>query len=166
MTVDSSLLWVGAVLAVVAAVLLAFVPRLPGSDASHGFGLSTGGVRITSGTNRRLRVFAVTQIAASFVLLAGAAMLLTTLLAPTYVVSGVVHYGVANMPALVPRTATFALTNATLPYVQQLADRGIDAIRDDPALAAGVNVWRGEIVHPAVAASLGETPTPLSVLLD
>jgi len=90
----------------------------------------------------------------------------TTLLAPTYVVSGVVHYGVANMPALVPRTATFALTNATLPYVQQLADRGIDAIRDDPALAAGVNVWRGEIVHPAVAASLGETPTPLSVLLD
>jgi len=81
LTVDSSLLWVGAVLAVVAAVLLAFVPRLPGSDASHGFGLSTGGVRITSGTNRRLRVFAVTQIAASFVLLAGAAMLLTTLLA-------------------------------------------------------------------------------------
>ena len=64
-----------------AAVLLAFVPRLPSADASNGFGLSNGSVRITSGTNRRLRVFAVTQIAASFVLLAGAGTLLTTLLA-------------------------------------------------------------------------------------
>ena len=80
-TVDASLLWVGAGLAVAAAVLLAFVPRLPSADASNGFGLSNGGVRITSGTNRRLRLFAVTQIAASFVLLAGAGMLLTTLFA-------------------------------------------------------------------------------------
>ena len=80
LTVDSSLLWVGAGLALVAAVLLAFVPRLPSSDCANGFGLATGGVRITSGTNRRLRLFAVTQIAASFVLLAGAGMLLTTLL--------------------------------------------------------------------------------------
>jgi putative ABC transport system permease protein len=81
LTVDASLLWVGVVLAVAAAVLLAFVPRLPSSDASKGFGLSNGSVRITTGTNRRLRVFAITQIAASFVLLAGAGMLLTTLLA-------------------------------------------------------------------------------------
>ena len=80
-TVDASLLWVGVGLAVAAAVLLAFVPRLPSADASNGFGLSNGGVRITSGTNRRLRLFAVTQIAASFVLLAGAGMLLTTLFA-------------------------------------------------------------------------------------
>ena len=80
-TVDASLLWVGAGLAVAAAVLLAFVPRLPSADASNGLGLSNGGVRITSGTNRRLRLFAVTQIAASFVLLAGAGMLLTTLFA-------------------------------------------------------------------------------------
>jgi predicted permease len=80
LTVDSTLLWVGAVLAVVASVLLAFVPRLPSADASHGSGLSNGGVRITGGTNRRLRAFAVTQIAASFVLLAGAGMLLKTLL--------------------------------------------------------------------------------------
>ena len=79
-TVDASLLWVGVGLAVAAAVLLAFVPRLPSADASNGIGLSNGGVRITSGTNRRLRLFAVTQIAASFVLLAGAGMLLTTLL--------------------------------------------------------------------------------------
>jgi putative ABC transport system permease protein len=95
-TVDLTLLWVGVALAVVASVLLAFVPRLPSLDdrsggpeqrrrasaqASHGFGLSNGSLRITSGTSRRLRVFAVTQIAASFVLLAGAGMLLTTLLA-------------------------------------------------------------------------------------
>ena len=80
-TVDASLLWVGVILAVLAAVLLAFVPRLPSENASNGFGLSNGSVRITSGTNRRLRLFAVTQIAASFVLLAGAGMLLTTLFA-------------------------------------------------------------------------------------
>ncbi len=81
-TVDSTLLWVGVALAIAAAVLLAFVPRLPSSEATSGMGLSASGtVRITSGTNRRLRLFAVTQIAASFVLLAGAGMLLTTLLA-------------------------------------------------------------------------------------
>jgi len=79
--VDASLLWVGVALALIAAVVLAFVPRLPSSDASSGIGVTTGSVRMTSGTNRRLRVFAVTQIAASFVLLAGAGMLLTALLA-------------------------------------------------------------------------------------
>jgi putative ABC transport system permease protein len=80
-TVDASLLWVGVVLAVAAAVLLAFVPRLPSAESAGGLGLSSGSVRITTGTNRRLRVFAVTQIAASFVLLAGAGMLITTLFA-------------------------------------------------------------------------------------
>jgi putative ABC transport system permease protein len=81
LTVDSTLLWVGAALAIIAAVLLAFVPRLPSADAAHGLGLSNGSLRITGGANRRLRVFAMTQIAASFVLLAGAGMLLKTLLA-------------------------------------------------------------------------------------
>jgi predicted permease len=81
LTVDSSMLWVGAVLAVVAAVLLAFVPRLPSADRSQGFGLSNASLRITGSTSGRQRVFAVTQIAASFVLLAGASMLLKTLLA-------------------------------------------------------------------------------------
>jgi len=79
LTIDASLLWVGVALAVAAAVLLAFVPRLPSAEASSGLGLSNGSVRVTSGTNRRLRLFAVTQIGASFVLLAGAGMLLTTL---------------------------------------------------------------------------------------
>jgi putative ABC transport system permease protein len=78
--VDSSLLWVGAALAIVASVILAFVPRLPSPSTSAGINLSSGNVRITSSTSRRQRVFAVTQIAASFVLLAGASMLITTLL--------------------------------------------------------------------------------------
>src|SRR6202790_1249896 len=80
LSVDVSMLWVGAALAILAAVLLAFVPRLPSTSASQGFGLASGGVRITGSTSRRLRVFAITQIAASFMLLAGASMLIKTLL--------------------------------------------------------------------------------------
>jgi alanine dehydrogenase len=90
----------------------------------------------------------------------------TTLAEPIYRVSNVVHYGVTNMPALVPRTSTFALTNATLPYVLELADRGLAAaVRANPALAKGVNVCRGTIVHPAVAAFVGEAPTPIEACL-
>jgi putative ABC transport system permease protein len=81
LSIDFSMLWVGAGLAVIAAFLLAYVPRLPSSDASGGTGLSSGSVRMTGSTGRRLRIFAVTQIAASFLLLAGASMLLKTLLA-------------------------------------------------------------------------------------
>jgi predicted permease len=80
LTVDASMLWVGAALAVVAAVLLAFVPRLPSSGGERGFSLASGGARVTGSANRRLRVFAVTQIAASFVLLAGAGAMVNTLL--------------------------------------------------------------------------------------
>ena len=79
--VDSSLLWVGAALAVVAAVILAFVPRLPSSGTPSGLSSSSGSVRITGSTSRRQRIFAVTQIAASFVLLAGASTLIATLIA-------------------------------------------------------------------------------------
>jgi putative ABC transport system permease protein len=80
LTIDSSMLWVGAGLAIIAAILLAFVPRLPSANASQGSGLANGSIRITGGTNRRLQIFAMTQIAASFMLLAGASMLLKTLL--------------------------------------------------------------------------------------
>jgi len=80
-TVDASLLWVGASLAMAAAVLLAYVPRLPSAHAPAGLGLVSGSVRITPGTSRRLRVFAMTQIAFSFVLLAGAGTLLAALVA-------------------------------------------------------------------------------------
>lgn len=86
----------------------------------------------------------------------------TTLLEPVYVRYGVVHYGVSNMPALVPRTSTFALANATLPYVLELAAKGPAlAVRENPALARGVNVWEGRIVHPGVAAAMGEPPVSL-----
>jgi predicted permease len=81
LAVDSSLLWVGAALAIVAAVILAFVPRLPSGGTSNGLGLTSGSMRFTGSTRRRQRIFAVTQIAASFVLLAGASMLIATLIA-------------------------------------------------------------------------------------
>src|SRR5271156_3918978 len=81
LTVDFSMLWVGVALAIVAAVILAFVPRLPSANASNGMNLSSGSVRITSSTSRRQRAFAVTQIAASFILLAGASALIATLIA-------------------------------------------------------------------------------------
>jgi predicted permease len=80
LTVDSSMLWVGAGMALAAAALLAFVPRLPVGNGSNSINLSSGNLRTTGGSTRRLRAFAITQIAASFVLLAGATMLLKTLL--------------------------------------------------------------------------------------
>ncbi|HKW00340.1 MAG TPA: ABC transporter permease, partial [Vicinamibacterales bacterium] len=78
-TADATVLWVGAGLAMAAAILLAYVPRLPSRHAPAGLGLAGGSLRITPGTNRRLRMFATTQIAFSFVLLAGAGMLVSTL---------------------------------------------------------------------------------------
>jgi putative ABC transport system permease protein len=81
LSIDFTVVWVGAGLAIISAILLAFVPRLPSASASQGSNLASGSVRITGGTSRRLRMFAVTQIAASFILLAGASMLLKTLLA-------------------------------------------------------------------------------------
>ena len=80
LTLDSSMVWIGVALALIAAVFLAFVPRLPSADTARGFALSSGGVRVTRGSARRLRIFAVTQITASFLLLAGAGALLKTLL--------------------------------------------------------------------------------------
>ncbi len=74
---------------------------------------------------------------------------------PTYVVDGVVHYCVGNMPGAAPRTSSEALNNATLPFGLALADRGLEALRADPHLAKGLNVLKGEITHPAVAEALG-----------
>jgi alanine dehydrogenase len=86
----------------------------------------------------------------------------TTHAEPTFVVDGVIHYCVANMPGAVPRTSTLALTNATLPYVRALVDHGWqEAFRRDPGLAAGLNVYAGEITHEAVAKALGLTAKPL-----
>jgi alanine dehydrogenase len=75
----------------------------------------------------------------------------TTHANPTYVVDGVVHYGVANMPGAVPRTSTFALTNQTLPYLLKLAAKGLDALRQDPALMLGLNTHQGHLTYQGVA---------------
>ena len=101
LTVDSSLLWVGAALAIVAAVILAFVPRLPSADTSNGHSLSSATPRITGSTSRRQRIFAVTQIAASFVLLAGASTVITTLIALQTAETGLDmrHVLTINVPA-------------------------------------------------------------------
>jgi len=88
----------------------------------------------------------------------------TTHADPTFVVDGVVHYCVANMPGAVPRTSTLALTNATLPYVRSLADLGWQAaFKRDPGLAAGLNVHAGEITHEVVARALGMKARPFSL---
>jgi alanine dehydrogenase len=92
---------------------------------------------------------------------------MTTHSDPTYVVEGVVHYCVGNMPGAVPRTSTYALTNVTVPYVQQIADLGLEeAIRRDRALAAGVNVYRGEITNAGVADAHGLALCELTTLVD
>jgi alanine dehydrogenase len=90
----------------------------------------------------------------------------TTHSEPVFVVDGVVHYCVANMPGAVPVTSTKALTNATLPYVEQIADHGLrEAIARDPALARGVNVIDGKLTYEAVAEAHGLEYTPLDDVL-
>ena len=91
---------------------------------------------------------------------------MTTHSDPTYVVHDVVHYCVGNMPGAVPHTSTYALTNATLPYVVDLANKGLEqAVRDDPHLAPGVNVYKGAVVYEPVAQAHGLDHVPLTTLL-
>jgi alanine dehydrogenase len=90
----------------------------------------------------------------------------TTHSAPTYVDEGVVHYCVTNMPGAVARTSTFALNNATLPFVLALADKGWrQALRDDPHLRGGLNIHAGKIAYAAVAHDLGLPHSPAETLL-
>jgi alanine dehydrogenase len=91
----------------------------------------------------------------------------TTHAAPTYIVDGVVHYCVTNMPGAVARTSAFALNNATLPFVLALANNGWrKAMADDPCLRTGLNVWEGKITHPAVAEALGQPYTPADSAIE
>lgn len=86
---------------------------------------------------------------------------------PTYYVEGVLHYCVANMPGAVPRTSTFALTNATLPYAVKLANKGFfDAIRSDDNLKAGVNTYAGHCTYEAVAQAQGISYTSIDALVE
>jgi alanine dehydrogenase len=81
---------------------------------------------------------------------------------PTFVEEGVVHYCVTNMPGAVPRTATLALTNVTLPYVMEVASKGyLKAMKEIPEIAKGINLIRGEVLNKAVAESLGMRCTPI-----
>ena len=85
---------------------------------------------------------------------------------PTYVVHDVIHYGVPNMPGAVPRTSTLALANTTLPYLEAMAEHGVEeAVRHDPALALGVNTWDGQVACLGVAESLDLPYRPLDTLL-
>jgi putative ABC transport system permease protein len=140
LTVDSSLLWVGVLLAIVAAVLLAYVPRLPTADASHGTSLSNGSLRITGATRRRLHAFAIIQIAASFVLLAGAGMLLKTLLALQAAESG---FDTHNVLALdVPVMAQGRTPERILDFYKE-AMRRISELPGVERVAVGTTVpWR------------------------
>ena len=140
LTVDSSLLWVGATLAIVAAVILAFVPRLPSADKANGLNVASGSVRITSSTSRRQRIFAVTQIAASFVLLAGACALVTTLLALQAARTGLdtPHVLAIDVPAM-----TYGKTPEQVLNFYKESIRQIDALPGVTRTAFGlVAPWR------------------------
>jgi predicted permease len=139
-TVDASVMWLGAGLAVGAAVLLAFVPRLPSSDRMAGVGSAGGSVRVTPGTNRRLRIFATVQIACSFVLLAGTGMLIATLTALQTANTG---YDMRQVLAIdVPPSATAFVDAARAAFFPE-ATRRIRALPGVQGVAAGLVVpWR------------------------
>ncbi len=140
-TVDASVLGLGAGLALVAAVLLAYIPRLPSADRSSGLGLSGGSVRITPGTNRRLRIFATTQIACTFVLLAGAGMLVATLTALQTANTG---YDLRHVLAIdLPARLAPGLEDKTRGTVLREATRRIGELPGVEGVAIGGSVpWR------------------------
>jgi putative ABC transport system permease protein len=138
LTVDSSMIWVGVVLAIAAAVLLAFVPRLPNAGAAHGYNL--GSVRVTGGSHRRQQVFVVTQVAACFVLLAGASMLLKTLLALESAPTGydTRHVLAVNVPVM-----TFGKTDEQIQGFYRETMRRIKELPGVEGVAIGTMVpWR------------------------
>src|SRR4051794_41026164 len=139
-TIDTSVLWVGVSLAMIAAILLAYVPRLPSPHAPNGLGLTNGSVRITPGTGRRLRVFATTQIAFSFVLLAGAGMLLAALVALQTANTG---YDMRRVLAFdIPASAT-GVGGAKVVAFYQEATRRIGQLPGVEGVAVGSFVpWR------------------------
>jgi alanine dehydrogenase len=92
---------------------------------------------------------------------------MTTHSDPTYLVDGVVHYCVGNMPGAVPNTSTYALTNVTLPYALEIANRGLeDGVRANQALAHGVNVYAGDVTNNGVAEAHAIAFAPLSTVID
>jgi putative ABC transport system permease protein len=138
-TVDASLLWVGATLAIAAAVLLAYVPRLPSMSAPTGMGLASGSLRLTPSTNRRLRAFATVQIAFSFVLLAGAGTLVAALIALQTARTG---YNMRQVLAIDVPPTTLGGGAAAAEFLQQATQR-IGELAGVRGVAAGSFVpWR------------------------
>ena len=138
--VDSSLLWVGASLALLAAIVLAFVPRLPSADAAQGLNLASGSIRIIGSTSRRQRIFAVTQIAASFVLLAGASTVITTLIELQRIRTGLDtrHVLAIDVPPM-----TYGKTPQQVVQFYKESMRRIDALPGVNKTAFGMAVpWR------------------------
>jgi putative ABC transport system permease protein len=138
--VDSSLLWVGASLALLAAIVLAFVPRLPSADAAQGLNLASGSIRIIGSTSRRQRIFAVTQIAASFVLLAGASTVITTLIELQRIQTGLDtrHVLAIDVPPM-----TYGKTPQQVVQFYKESMRRIDALPGVNKTAFGMAVpWR------------------------
>jgi predicted permease len=156
-TVDSTVLWVGVGLAVMAAVLLAYVPRLPSPQAPSGLGLASGSIRITPGTNRRLRIFATTQIAFSFVLLAGASMLVATLVRLQTTNTGL------NMRQVLvfdmPPTATGVFGPKIAEFYSETARR-VATLPGVEAVSVGSTVpWRDAGILPRIQVAVeGYTP--------
>ena len=139
-TVDATVLWVGVALAMCAAVLLAFIPRLPSPHAPTGLGLTSGSLRITPGTNRRLRVFATTQIAFSFVLLAGAGTLVTALIALQTADTG---YNMRQVLALDIPTPGLGIRNAQeMAFYQEVTKRVDDLPGVEGVALANFVPWR------------------------
>jgi putative ABC transport system permease protein len=159
--VDSTMLWVGAGLALVAAVLLAFVPRLPSANASQGITHASGGTRVAGGTNRRLRIFAMVQIAACFVLLAGASMLVKTLLSLQSAQTGLdMHHVLTfNMPV-----TTYGKTAEQVISFYRETLRRIEGIPGVDAVSIGSEIpWRdagtfGSGLHFTADGQLHGTP--------
>src|SRR5580698_10562579 len=145
LTLDSSMLWIGVALAFIATIFLAFIPLLPNTDKSHAFAVSSSGTRVTLGSRRRLRVFAVTQIAACFLLLAGAGALLRTLFVletaqPPYATARVLAI---NLPVMTDGRSPEQITTfyrdvrrrvASLPGVEKVSAAMIVPWRDSLAL--------------------------------
>ncbi len=157
LTVDSSMLWVGAGLAVAAAALLAFLPRLPSSGGPQGFALSSGGTRVTGGANQKLRVFAVVQIAASFVLVASAGATVKTLLALEAAQTG---FDTQHVLALdVPVLHNGKTPAQTVEYYRETTRR-ILQLPGVQNVAVGSNVpWRGNTDFALQFSSEGHTPS-------
>jgi putative ABC transport system permease protein len=140
LTLDFSMVWIGVALALVAAVFLAFVPRLPSADVSQGLGLASAGVRVTGASRRRLRVFAVTQITASFLLLAGAGALLRTLLVlqQTQPPFETAHVLAVNLPVM-----NYGKTPEEVRQFYRDAVRRVSAIPGVAHVSSGFSVpWR------------------------